>query len=30
LPGILIPKEIENTSYVDGGIMMNLPIEALV
>jgi len=29
LPGVFIPKEIDNTFYVDGGIMMNLPIEAL-
>jgi len=29
LPGIFIPKKIEKTSYIDGGIMMNLPIEAL-
>ena len=29
LPGIFIPKEIEWESYIDGGIMMNLPIEVL-
>jgi len=29
LPWIFMPKVIENNSYVDGWIMMNLPIEAL-
>ena len=29
LPWIFVPKEIESESYVDGGIMMNLPIEVL-
>jgi len=29
LPWIFVPKEIDNNFYVDGGIMMNLPIEAL-
>ena len=29
LPGIFMPKELENELYVDWGIMMNLPVEAL-
>ena len=29
LPGIFIPKEIKGSLYIDGWIMMNLPIEAL-
>ncbi|MCD5380318.1 patatin-like phospholipase family protein, partial [Candidatus Gracilibacteria bacterium] len=29
LPGIFIPQKIDGESYVDGGIMMNLPIEVL-
>jgi len=29
LPWIFVPKEIEGISYVDGGVMMNLPIEVL-
>ncbi|MDQ7022866.1 MAG: patatin-like phospholipase family protein [Candidatus Gracilibacteria bacterium] len=29
LPGIFIPKEIDGNIYLDGGIMMNLPVEAL-
>jgi len=29
LPGVFVPKEIDGISYVDGGIMMNLPVQAL-
>lgn len=29
IPGIFIPKKIQQESYIDGWVMMNLPIEAL-